>query len=216
MERYLDRQGIFLDILEYKLEDIEDLVDECRHLGDIECGVTLRSMDAGNSTLQLPVVATPSTCLPGLRIPDSSQSSNQFDGTTCLPTPSSHETPFGTPLKMKGPANSDVAGENETTIEEETGPQVARRLEYKQPQITHGSTERCSKVPSNLPSKFSLKNLVSGQRRGSGIGNAEIHEMQRQNLDDSFQSIDPTTSPASSFKGSPIGREWKHDKSKSL
>lgn len=40
VERYLEKKGIYLEMFEYKYEDIEDLVRHCREPRDIEYGIT--------------------------------------------------------------------------------------------------------------------------------------------------------------------------------
>jgi hypothetical protein len=200
VERYLDKQGIFLDILDYKFEDIEDLIDKCRQSGDIECNVTLWPTDDTTDSLLRSEVATPLTHLPEPRFSDSSHSSNIIDGETGLLTPVSHETPFGRTLQAEGSTGLEMVDQNDETTEEETGRPVARRLEF--------TVERTSIFPRNLQT-LSFMNLLSGQRPNLETENPELHEMQHQNLDS--PSMNPATSQVSGVEESSIGREMGED-----
>jgi len=119
IERYLDSKGIHVDILEYKFEDIRDLVQQCR-LGDVEAGRQIPAAEKHARVTNVPTTPPQTVTVPSVSYSGSTAYSSSGTPTSISRVPSPSADDSGSPLP-KGTRLSSSPAETElqsrTTLE---------------------------------------------------------------------------------------------------
>jgi len=97
IERYLDSKGIHVDILEYKFEDIRDLVQQCR-LGDVEAGRQIPAAEEHARVTNVPTTPPQTGTVPSASYSGSTAYSSSGTPTSISRVPSPSADDSGSPL----------------------------------------------------------------------------------------------------------------------
>ena len=183
VERYLEKKGIYLEMFEYKYEDIKDLVRHCRGSRDIECGIDeiipltrVGSKDdagwemAGDST-----GASGRSSSSGSLESSSQQAANLEPLITCQLLPSTRLEDSLPPRRRTQsiPIPSPTSTRHRQSImEDEHELQSLCRLQTPLPPMDYGTT------PETLYSETDIATPESGEH---GHGTTSIKDMDEEN-----------------------------------